>query len=141
MENKEVRRRNLLWIKEQASQHGKGTWETLAEKYGTKAAYLMQIASETTDAHMGDKLARKIEAAESKPSGWMDAPQFEIADRTLLSPDEQKVLARYRYLNDTGKHEALGYLAYLKSRTATVSKERLRELDEELSREDVKDEY
>lgn len=128
MDNKEIRRQNLLLLKERFE-----TWSELAAKVGTDGAYLIQIASETTKANMGDKLARQFEVAFGEERGWIDAPIRQDQDTVVITdPEELKILRRYRYLNESGKYDARQYLSYLKARTAKVSKERLVAADEEI---------
>lgn len=55
-----------------------GSYGAIAALADTSAAYLNQIANEHVDSKtkrprtMGDELARKLEVACNKPSGWMD---------------------------------------------------------------------
>lgn len=72
LDSKEIRRRNLLVLISEA-----GTAAALAEAAQTSAAYLSQILSVKTKAHLGDALARKLEAAMRKPHGWMDTVHYE----------------------------------------------------------------
>lgn len=65
MENKVVRRLNLAALEAKY-----GTLEAVAEATGTKAAHLSQIKNGTRG--MGDKVARRIEAAIGEGVGWMD---------------------------------------------------------------------
>lgn len=65
MENKDLRRHNLLLLIEEA-----GSIRTLAEKAGTAPNYLSEIKA--ADRGMGHKVARKLEAAMGKPIGWID---------------------------------------------------------------------
>lgn len=69
----DIRRANLLLLIEEA-----GTMEALAEAADTNTVYLSQIRNRTVDAktgrprEMGSRIARKLEAARQKPTGWMD---------------------------------------------------------------------
>lgn len=74
LDSKEIRRRNLLTLISET-----GTAAALAEAAQTSAAYLSQILSVRTKAHVGDALARKLEAATRKPRGWMDAVHYEAS--------------------------------------------------------------
>jgi len=83
MENKEIRRRNLLRL---AGEYG--TLKALAEATKTDPAHLSQIKNQTRD--MGDDVARRFERRLRKPVGWMDLPQVqtkEIPDNTAPGPD------------------------------------------------------
>src|SRR4051812_26165401 len=60
MENKEIRRRNMLLLK------GEGTLEELAKKTGSNPPPLSQI--NTGNRHMGEKLARRFEKRLRKPT-------------------------------------------------------------------------
>jgi hypothetical protein len=71
MDIKDVRRANLMILLEE---HGR---ETLAREAGTAPAYLSQLKSERTEAHVGHDLARRLEAATGHPEGWMDHPHDE----------------------------------------------------------------
>ena len=73
MENKEIRRANMLAL---ADQHG--GLQALADATKTDAKYLSQVKNRWKGRGMGDDVARRIEEALGKPRGWMDAPQ---ADR------------------------------------------------------------
>ncbi len=75
MENKEIRRSNLLLL---AAQHG--TLKALAEKTSTDPAHLSQIKNRTRD--MGDDVARRIEDKLRKPRGWMDAVQRDKTEQS-----------------------------------------------------------
>lgn len=110
MDNKEIRRRRLLQLKEQY-----GTWEVLGETVGSNHSYLSQIASPNIDRNMGDRLARQFEKRLGKPRGWMDEPL--VSETETLSEDEQRLLERFRFLNETGKRKALSELAFLKTVT------------------------
>lgn len=67
MHAKEIRRANLETLIK-ASESG----SALAEKVGTNAAYISQLRSKNNKRGIGDKLARRLEEAMGKPSGWMD---------------------------------------------------------------------
>lgn len=67
MENKEIRRANMLLLAEQL-----GSLEALAEKTKTAAKYLSQVKNRWNGRGMGDDVARRIEAHMRKPRGWMD---------------------------------------------------------------------
>lgn len=77
LDSKQIRRRNLLLLIAEAR-----TAAALAEAAQTSAAYLSQILSAKTKAHVGDALARKLEAAARKPRGWMDVVHYETAGST-----------------------------------------------------------
>lgn len=67
MDAKQIRKQNLEIL---IARTGKAA--TFAEKVGTAAAYISQILSDKTKAHVGDDLARRIETACDLPHGWMD---------------------------------------------------------------------
>lgn len=68
MENKEIRRLNLLYLAEK-----KFTREALADKIGyPNTNFINQMTGGF--AKIGDRVARKIEVALGLPEGWMDRP-------------------------------------------------------------------
>ncbi len=70
----EIRRTNLDALIKDA-----GTMEALAQLVGSSSVYLSQIRTAAVDVktgrprEMGTAMARRLEAATNKPSGWMDA--------------------------------------------------------------------
>lgn len=70
MENKEIRRANMLWL---AEQHG--GLQALADATKTSAKYLSQVKTRWQGRGMGDKVAEQIEDALKKGRGWMDRLQ------------------------------------------------------------------
>lgn len=62
------------------------SYAAIASLAGTSAAYLNQIANGHVDSKtkrprtMGDELARKLEVACGKPSGWMDQGDGALSD-------------------------------------------------------------
>jgi SOS-response transcriptional repressor LexA len=94
MENKEVRRLNLLILKEEFD-----SWEKLAAMIQSKASYLSQIASpKITKVNMGDRIARKLEVACSKDIGWMDIPHDTVIENTRSGPRIQKAVPIISYV-------------------------------------------
>ena len=71
MENKAIRRANMLHLAEQM-----GSLRKLADATETSAAYLSQIKNQVDVRGMGDEVARKFEAKLGKPLGWMDTLQI-----------------------------------------------------------------
>lgn len=72
MENKEIRRANMLLLSKRA-----GTMKALADATDSDPAHLSQIKSGFRD--MGDDVARRFEARLEKPRGWMDVLQLDGA--------------------------------------------------------------
>lgn len=74
MDISEIRKSNLLALlvgrKKKAA----------AEKWEMSAAYLSQILSDKSDKNLGDEVARRIEANEGLPHGWMDSLQAVAGD-------------------------------------------------------------
>jgi hypothetical protein len=70
MENKEIRRANMLALADQF-----GGLQGLADKTKTDAKYLSQVKNRWQGRGMGDDVARRIEEALGKPRGWMDTVQ------------------------------------------------------------------
>jgi hypothetical protein len=72
MENKEIRRKNLLILLDELN-----TIVALAEHTGIAAAYLSQLLNQAPSANktprgMGSKTARTMEKKCGKANGWMD---------------------------------------------------------------------
>ncbi len=71
----EIRRTNLERLAEEA-----GSLDAVAERADTNAVYLTQIRTRYPDRRtgrpreMGSRLARRLEKAFGKPTGWMDTP-------------------------------------------------------------------
>lgn len=82
MENKEIRRLNMLELAEE-----NGGLQGLADKTGTDAKYLSQVKNRWQGRGMGDDVARRIEERLGKPRGWMDSTRSqEPASSYGLSP-------------------------------------------------------
>lgn len=75
MDNKEIRRQNLLHLIDSHKKKGVNQAQ-FAEKIGVSASYLTQIktgnASKEKDAGIGDNISKRIEAALDLEKGWMD---------------------------------------------------------------------
>lgn len=67
MENKEIRRANMLALADQ-----NGGLQGLADKTKTDAKYLSQVKNRWQGRGMGDDVARRIEEELGKERGWMD---------------------------------------------------------------------
>lgn len=73
----EIRRENLKTVLQE--------WDTIAsfcEEIQTNPAYISQILSQTSRGDIGNNLARRIETASAKPTGWLDK----------IHGDEEKIL-------------------------------------------------
>lgn len=86
MENKEIRRLNMLMLADQL-----GGLQALADRTGTDAKYLSQVKQRWkrpngSIANMGDDVARRIEEAFDKETGWMD--RLQDGHRFLMSEPE-----------------------------------------------------
>ncbi len=86
MENKQIRRANLLKLLERH-----GTLVQLAEKTHTVPAHLSQVKNGTRA--IGDEVARRIEAHLHLGNGWMDVLHDVPAE---LPEDERLLLDHYR---------------------------------------------
>ena len=86
MDIDEIRRRNLAFIVQ--TQYG-GVDRQFGLDVGLSASYVSRIFSKnaTSKRAVGSKLARRIEKAMRKPSGWLDTPQWEAA-----KPDDNRLL-------------------------------------------------
>jgi SOS-response transcriptional repressor LexA len=73
MDNKEIRRANMLMLAEQF-----GSLRALGDATETPPAYLSQIKNRSNERGMGDDVARRFEEKLGKSRGWMDALQ--VAD-------------------------------------------------------------
>lgn len=67
MENKEIRRENMLLLAEQ-----RGSLRALGEATGTDETYLSNIKNRVNGRGMGDEVARRFEERLNKSVGWMD---------------------------------------------------------------------
>lgn len=76
MENKDIRRQNLLLL---VKEHG--TLKSLADATDSAPAHLSQIKNGMRE--MGDAVARRIEAMTNKPRGWMDTLHEEEKDKAF----------------------------------------------------------
>src|SRR5690606_7555137 len=70
MDNKEIRRANMLMLAEQL-----GSLRKLADVTETDSTYLSNIKNRVKNRGMGDDVARRFEAKLDKPRGWMDRLQ------------------------------------------------------------------
>lgn len=100
MENKEIRRANLAALIE-----SHGSIRALADKVGTAPNYLSEIKNRERD--MGDRLARKIEAALELSAGWMDASHAAEQEASsegerYFEADSSKDLAEKLLLSENG---------------------------------------
>lgn len=112
MDVKTKRRLRLLELVEIEGGRGHGGIKRVAEKCDSDPNYLSQLLSEKVGANIGDKLAARIEAAYSRPSGWMDTYYSDDFVEVMLwvyehSPEEGKRFiestveaVRIRYLKD-----------------------------------------
>ncbi len=73
MDNKEIRRANLLLLIAEA-----GSAAALAHRAGIDETYLRNIKNAVRE--MGDELARRIEEKLEMPHGWMDTQQDRATD-------------------------------------------------------------
>jgi transcriptional regulator with XRE-family HTH domain len=102
MENKEIRRSNMLLLVEETPS---GTIRELAEICGVSIAYLSQIKSNKTKRGMGDDVARRLERGMKKQPGWMDVQQG-VKARTSKRPPtsaEWELLDAYRDCTQEGQ--------------------------------------
>lgn len=68
----DIRKTNLLQL------IGSQRKAACAERWGINPAHLSQILSHKTEKNLGDEVARRIEAAEGLPGGWMDVLQGQV---------------------------------------------------------------
>jgi SOS-response transcriptional repressor LexA len=76
MENKEIRRANMLAMAEEL-----GGLQALSDRTKVDAKYLSQVKNRWQGRGMGDEVARRIEIALEKPRGWMDALRYQAKQR------------------------------------------------------------
>ncbi len=87
IDNKAIRKRNLQLLVEEV-----GSIAVLARMADTVPSYLSQALSLKTDARIGDKLARKLEAAMRKAHGWMDAMHEAVVSHTVADEEQEYAL-------------------------------------------------
>lgn len=98
MDNKSIRRANL----EMLAQEAKGLGE-LAAKAGVNVKYLEQIKNswqgkaDQKPREMGDRVARKLEVAMGKPTGWID--MLHVASTTSHVSDATDLLSDFSALS------------------------------------------
>jgi len=78
-EIRDTRLRNLAILVQEF-----GTAAALAEKIGSDPAYLSQLLNGWRGRSLGTKLARRMELAAQKPSGWMDSQHPELWNETEM---------------------------------------------------------
>lgn len=76
MDVKQTRIANLKKLVEREGNNA----AAVARKAGTSPTYLNQILNPKLRGQVGDRLARKLEAAYRKPRGWMDVPHGRTAE-------------------------------------------------------------
>lgn len=79
MENKEIRRQNVLQLIEQCN----GSVKEFADKAGMQPAQASHL--KTGFRNVGDNLARRIERAFNKEVGWMDKEPTTATETTALA--------------------------------------------------------
>jgi len=77
MDIKTIRRNNLERLLKGRSK------AVCAELWGTSPSYVSQMLSENATRNVGDAMARRVEAAELLPHGWLDQVHEEIEDAAL----------------------------------------------------------
>jgi transcriptional regulator with XRE-family HTH domain len=108
MENKEIRRGNLLLL---VGETPTKTLRELAERCGVSVAYLSQVKSPKIQRDMGDDVARRLERGMKKPTGWMDIPQAgKSRPKIDYTAQEQELLDAFRECAPEGQ-EAIYNLA------------------------------
>ena len=75
---RELRRKNLAAVVQQF-----GTQAGLAKKLDVDSSFISQLLN--GHRHMGDDVARKIERAAGKRTGWMDNPQPDAWGQLLMA--------------------------------------------------------
>ena len=77
----EIRRANLeRMLREKGS-----SLVDFSRRTSVSAIYLTQVLSDKTQRHMGDKVARRIEAKLELPNGWLDMVNAPMADLSELA--------------------------------------------------------
>lgn len=92
MENKEIRRANLLLLIDEAPTK---KIRELAELTGVPENYISQIKGGTRK--MGDDVARQLEQGMKKPVGWIDVPQnAKSRGKKPLTAEEWELIEAFR---------------------------------------------
>ncbi|MEJ2419250.1 MAG: hypothetical protein P8Y45_20470 [Exilibacterium sp.] len=87
----EIRRQNLERFIGEPGRRGRIT--DFANKYDIDSGYISQILNKSRN--MGEKAARKLEAAIDKPAGYLDIPTDEDLDLNALTLDQIALLQGY----------------------------------------------
>lgn len=105
MNRADIRRTNLLQLKEEAK-----TIAAIAEKAGCSEKYISQLINAAklpsgAPRGIGNRLARRLEAAFEKQPGWMDIDHDALAEvsNLQLSTTEMELLMRFRAAKDKNK--------------------------------------
>lgn len=108
MENKEIRRKNMLALAGEF-----GTLRALGDRTETPPAYLSQVKNRAKDRGMGDEVARRFEEKLGKPRGWMDVDHS--SPGTALGDDKNlmQLIDLYGQLSDDGKAKLLSEANWL----------------------------
>lgn len=80
MESKEIRKENLEALLEERRLKSGMSKAQFAEAIDTSPATLSQLTGEKPNRNIGDKMARKIEAALNLPFGWMDVLHNQVSE-------------------------------------------------------------
>ena len=73
MENKSIRKANLSQLLAKHLERDGNTKASFAETVGMSASQFSQLLGENSVRNVGDRTARKIEAALKLPNGWLDS--------------------------------------------------------------------
>lgn len=127
----QIRVANLELLVEEA-----GTLEAVAAKAETSSVYLSQVRNRTPDAstgrprELGTPMARRLETAFNKESGWMDQ------DHSALESGAEIIAAALWRLDKDARRETLSFLRYKLEKTVTVHplREDISKLDQAIER-------
>lgn len=96
----EIRRENLLTLIKEA-----GNASRLSLQTGVPSSYISQVSRGVDRGNgkprtMGPDIARKLEVAMGKPTGWMDADHSALSIASDLSGREGQLVGLFRLLTD-----------------------------------------
>lgn len=101
MDIREIRRQNLVTLRQEL-----GSVKEIADLVDTDANCISQLLSEKSRYYMGHNMARRLERACKKPSGWMDQSHADEA----LEADILQITLQVRHLSRVQRDNLKSFL-------------------------------